>query len=711
MSFFRNLQKTPPFLWMAAVVFLTPIPVSAAGIGETIAGWISSAGSAGLDWIINPVMAKLAEVLIALIGYLLFYSASLFNLLIQFTVVDFGGTLATFGIDKGIDLVWSAFRDLANITIIGMFVFVSISIILGLQAYGQKKFVAHILVVAVLINFSLLFTKLTIDVSNIAARQFYAGLITAVPAQQASIPAGVTATNTKPDVAGAFLYRSGLTGGFDTYRQLSDIGAQNAGGITGMLVYAVSIATFMLALSVSFLYGSFLLASRAILLVFLLVTSSLALGAYLIPKFKEHKFGWKGWLDALIRGALLGPLLMLFLWASLHILAQSSPANSNGTLGAFFQNPADEKNWVALLLFVFTAGMLYLSIKASSMFSGSIVGMNLASKIPGAAMVGGAMAGAWLGRNTVGRGASMTAQGFRNLAARQREAGNTGRSNATDFFARRMQSIAKKDFNAMRTGLGKEIAGVAGLKGKMATGGSQTGGIEAILAAKAKGAKDKEEKLSLSEDQLKAVRAEATSAAAGTTNYQAANMQKEAFEQQKQILKQQVDVLKTAHQENMTAIKDMTGQQATDMKKTMDTQVTQMRTAEENIVRADTQIKKHQEVMDAEIKKQVDARSSGVNSAYVDSAIHEKTSDIQKAIVQRGAVERALGNTWAPDLKQEIRKLMTEKDKEGSRILNSLGGMLKDHQTSQPTPVVAAPTAQQLAARPLPPQQPPAQTT
>src|SRR3989338_4012897 len=110
--------------------------------------------------------------LIAVTAWLLAAVGLLFNLLVDHTIIAFG-YLFNSTVQGAIGTAWSAFRDVANIVIIGMFVFIAINMILGVKEFGEKKKVARVLIIAVLLNFSLLFTKVIIDASNFTAMQFY----------------------------------------------------------------------------------------------------------------------------------------------------------------------------------------------------------------------------------------------------------------------------------------------------------------------------------------------------------------------------------------------------------------------------------------------------------------------------------------------------------------------------------------------------------
>ena len=118
--------------------------------------------------IVRGISTALSMGIIYLAGLVLSVAGSFMNGVLALTTVDFNASVYTY-VAPGIEAVLTVFRDIANIIIIGMFTFVAISIILGIKEFGQKKFIAHVLIIAVLINFSLLFTKIVIDASNFTA--------------------------------------------------------------------------------------------------------------------------------------------------------------------------------------------------------------------------------------------------------------------------------------------------------------------------------------------------------------------------------------------------------------------------------------------------------------------------------------------------------------------------------------------------------------
>ena len=353
-----------------------------------------------------------------------------FEYVLKYGVVEFGQTLKS--LMGGIEVGWEAMRDIANIVIIGMFIFIAINIILGVKDFGDKKKIARVLIVAVLINFSLLFTKAIVDASNFVAFQFYKSMVQdydprgtgtsvagattlQVTPGTADAEGGVGATSAGVDsgsvagIAGRFLRMMRIEGFADSYNAIRK--NQEEGDDLGALGYGVLMLVFLLLTAFVFFYGTYLLITRAILIVFLLLVSAVAFASWLIP----HHFieeGWLKWWKALLKSAFLAPILMAFLWATYNISTALSenPLFKGGSLGDLATNASKPENTAALFSFFLVLGLLYASFKASSDLAGSISGFgavgtavrNAAFGIPALAWRFGA---APLARQTIGRAA------------------------------------------------------------------------------------------------------------------------------------------------------------------------------------------------------------------------------------------------------------------------------------------------------------------
>lgn len=458
-------------------------PVTAASQPQTGGSWCEGLWKAAnpMCWI-RSISVGGSMIVIFLSGWILSIAGTLMNASLELTV---GSGQAGTGFDAqiysriqgGVESVWTAFRDIANIVIIGMFTFIALTMILGMERFNARQMVAKVLLVAVLINFSLLFTRLIIAMSNFLAFQFYKA---AQFGAETSSAAGALFSfgGYSTGISGKFAQLLGVTSVLETGDALwkAELGWWDPGIMTLALGALATIAMIVAALM--FFYIAFLLISRAILFIFLLITSSLAFASYLIPGGSIGGYGWSAWWNSLLKNAVFAPLLLMFLWATIQVGTGIKTLSGSGTLGGLLADPTKGGNINALFSYLLIIGMLYVSIKVSSSFAHKIGGFNYAAMAPalGAGMLG--RFGGFLGRQSLGR------LGLSKGAAWDERAKNEANKSNPNKFAQRMyefgaagaKGFAKRDYNFMNTQIGKEIGKVSATKD---IAGKAIGGFEA----------------------------------------------------------------------------------------------------------------------------------------------------------------------------------------------------------------------------------------
>ncbi len=446
-------------------------------------------------------MAALGTTFISLSAWFLAAAGLIFNFTLDYTIVEFGSKVYT-PVKAGVELGWQLFRDVGNIVIIGIFTFVAISMILNNTTFGTKQMVAKVLIVAVLINFSLLFSKLVIDTSHFIAHQFYTAALSQVAGTSSSAGSGIDGINptsgfANAGIAGQFIKLTGLSGAWDTFGALSKLSDNTQSGLITLL-YGIMIAVFVLGAAGLLLYATFLLVARTVLLIVLIATSALAFASLLIPadKFQE---GWNKWLQSLLRSALFAPMLMLMLWFTL--LVGNQLTRTNGSLADFINNPASTAGLTVALGYLLMIGLLYASIRIAGSFSHEIAGMASAGRLTALAgaipfAVGARMA-APVGRFALGRPARAIG------GALNKAAGKEGRSAAAasvlSNVGNRFGKLGKSDFNALQGGIGSAVAKQMGLSQKTVAG-AKLGGIDGILKKKSEAAAERGEAVAKSRD-------------------------------------------------------------------------------------------------------------------------------------------------------------------------------------------------------------------
>ena len=339
-------------------------------------------------------------------------AGGLFEAALKYTIVEFGKYLQL--LKPGIDVGWTALRDIANIIIIGLFVFIAVNIILGVKDFGDKKRVARVLIVAVLINFSLLFTKVIVDASNFTAYQFYSQMIEGVEKQTATIAGYEVGSSV---IAGKFMQFLGLAGISDSQDKLLKIGEDNRNAFYA-LGYGLLSLIFLLATAAVFLYGTFLIVSRAVLIVILMLTSAVAFASWLIPQ-QYVQSGFSKWWESLLKAAFLAPIMIALLWITVAVSEQivKSGLAKGGTLGKLAENASNEANVTALLSMALILGLLFAAFAAADAFSKTISGFRFAQGGVLTALGVASRVGGIAGRFTLGAAAGGAFKGLRNAGA------------------------------------------------------------------------------------------------------------------------------------------------------------------------------------------------------------------------------------------------------------------------------------------------------
>lgn len=395
--------------------------------------------------------------LIGVVTTIMYYSDYLFSYAITSTIIDFNTWYSS--LQDKISNIWSIFRDLANILIIGLFVFIAISIILGLQEYGQRRLIARVIIVAILINFSFLFTIIVINASNLFATQIYSAIVQTSP--QSADP------NAAPQGVGQQLATAMGLGSIQDTRNMLMTQYNSPSGFEGVFLHAFFLTVFAVGAIGVFLYASFLLFARFIVLILLLILSAAAFASYLSPGWAES--GWSRWWNSLLRNAFFAPVFMLFLLATVNLargLAPKGASGSGGTLGAFAASAPNSGPWDSAFVYISILGLFFGGVVISSSIAGGIArrtGQVGLGTITGA----GAWAGAWFGRNTIGRRAdkyisdkSAQADKLSTTIARKQAVGDMSWKTDQRQLERIMQqkaratSLAKSTFDVRNTALG-----------------------------------------------------------------------------------------------------------------------------------------------------------------------------------------------------------------------------------------------------------------
>jgi len=363
--------------------------------------------------LLQSAVVNLANAILIFLSWIAGFAGAILDYVLSFTIVNmnvnvFGdGSPANPGI-TGINTAWKIIKDLMNIAFIFILLYESIKIIIGQGSVESvKRFVLGIVLASLLINFSLFFTKVLIDASNIVTIGVYRSILSTpvAPPQPGQPP-------TTNSIATILLSKLKLQTIYSTSNP--DL---STNGIGGALI-------FLIGSSIIFLISTFILFAitanfviRYITLIILLVLSPIAYMGIALNAVQPYQ---KKWWDSLKGQLLFAPVFMIMLMIVITLI--SSPGFvSQGTFADLFLNTNVSPNANAasgsgatagtsasglVLNFALVIGLLIATLTVSKSVAksgaeqiGTATGW-LTNKA-GNAFMGGTAA---LGRNTLGNG-------------------------------------------------------------------------------------------------------------------------------------------------------------------------------------------------------------------------------------------------------------------------------------------------------------------
>lgn len=232
------------------------------------------------------------------------------------------------------DVAWGVFRNIANIFIVILLLFIIFSQVTGygIDNYGIKKTLPRLIIIAILINLSYVLCRIAVDISNIIGvgiTNLFQSIAETIPGD--GLAAGMGAL---VDAILAAIVGTGLVAG-TAITIVSTIAG--GGGVLIVISLLISIMVALVAIVMFFV----MLAVRMILVIFLTIISPLAIACYLLPNTQGLTKKWFNIFKALlvvfpICGALYGASLLIraiilgggdvdFFWAMIGVAAPFLP--------------------------------------------------------------------------------------------------------------------------------------------------------------------------------------------------------------------------------------------------------------------------------------------------------------------------------------------------------------------------------------------------
>lgn len=294
--------------------------------------------------------------------------------------------------------LWMIIRDVFNVLFIFGLVFLGLKTILLSDDSGTRRAIANLLLAALLVNFSLYFAKLVLDISNFAAVQIYSAMgqgITCDPetgCYSIADGAGAFSLGAGNKVAGAFMEVLRVASWFTTSPQ---------GGFVSHIVFAILAMIFLIIVGAIFIYGAIMMLTRFIAIVILLIFSPVLFLGFILPNFKSYSDKWR---KMFVSYCFFAPAYVFMLYLSLYSLMQLSQSFTGESYGESIGGSGQvTAGTMGIFVFFFIGiGFLLASTKVAAAMSSQGGGFLMQSgekwarKMSlGAAAIGGGYAASW----------------------------------------------------------------------------------------------------------------------------------------------------------------------------------------------------------------------------------------------------------------------------------------------------------------------------
>jgi hypothetical protein len=217
-----------------------------------------------------------------------------------------------------INVGWTTVRDFSNMFFIFALLYIAIKTILGLGGGSTKKWVANLIIAAVLINFSLFATKVVVDAGNVLAMGFW---------ERMSITVNGTS---QPSAALHLMQGLKLQTSMDIKDAAGNAIQTDAAKRTMMYLGG---ALVMLVAGYVFLAGAIMMIIRTVTLILLMITSPFAFLSFAMPV--GGGFASK-WFSELVSNAFVAPAFLAMLYLVIRIINSLDLANLTGSDGTKF---------------------------------------------------------------------------------------------------------------------------------------------------------------------------------------------------------------------------------------------------------------------------------------------------------------------------------------------------------------------------------------
>jgi len=246
------------------------------------------------------------KMIISFFGFFVFLFGSLLDYVLAEFVINFSKSFLDDGVGYQVEIAWTSVRDIFNMTFIFGLVYIGFKMILNSDDSNTRKLLVNLILAALLVNFSLFFTKIIVEVSNTVASEI------AMSGFAISTETGL------PSVSASFMNMTGLATVYNIQGAATSAGWGYIFGTAILLIVSMFV----------FAAGAFMLLIRYAALMLYMIFSPIMFLGWVFPQLQQYtdKY-WKGFLGS----AFFAPVYILLVY--LAITVATSFYTASATLG------------------------------------------------------------------------------------------------------------------------------------------------------------------------------------------------------------------------------------------------------------------------------------------------------------------------------------------------------------------------------------------
>ena len=308
----------------------------------------------------NPfttILEFVGRTLLQITSFLAAMTGKLLDASIQFSL-----TIGKPDVMGSVKAGWTVFRDFANMFFIFVLLYIAFATMLQIANFDTKRTLAKLIVVGLLLNFSLFFAQIVVDVSNVLAYTLYKNVA------DNSAQGWKTSSLSQP-----FMTQFGFTGIYDAGK--SGIDFTNKKNVQNQWVVMLMGGIFIFIVAFVFLIAAAVFLIRSIKLLFLMVAAPLAFIAYILPGTEQYA---KKWWHMLLGESFVAPLFLLFIYITLQM--SSAFAGIRGKLDSGMAKELSDpvNNGVSIIFqFLLLSGLMIASVIFAKSLSESTAKMSM----------------------------------------------------------------------------------------------------------------------------------------------------------------------------------------------------------------------------------------------------------------------------------------------------------------------------------------------